>query len=62
MFGLALTMTFMTFKDIETFFVWLTIFSGFVVWSGLVDLWILIINLIILTVIISSNINKKRLG
>ena len=61
MFGLALVMTYLTYKDTETFFIWLTIFSGFVVWAGLVDLWILIICLIVLTVIITSNISKKRL-
>lgn len=61
MFGLALVMTKLTFNDIETFFIFLTIFSGFVVWSGLLPLWILIINLIILVLIIGNKV-KKRSG
>ena len=60
MFGLALVMTYLTYKDTESFFVWLTVFSGFVVWSGLVDLWILVINIIILSLIMLNNIYKRR--
>ena len=56
MFSLALLSTTLTYKDVETFFIFLTIYSGFVVWSGLIDLWILIICLIILTLIIGNNI------
>ena len=59
MFGLSLIMTYLTFKDSETFFIWLTVFAGFVVWSGLLDLWILIITLIGLCLIIAFNINKR---
>ena len=55
MFGLAMIMTFLTVRDTETFFLWLTIFTGFVVWGGLVDLWILIVCIIILTLIIINN-------
>lgn len=55
MFGLALVMTYLTYKDVETFFIFLTIFSGYVVWAGLLDLWVLIINVIILTLIIGNN-------
>lgn len=54
MFGLTLFMTYLTSKDTETFFIFLTIFAGFVVWGKLVDLWVLILCLIILTVIIIS--------
>lgn len=59
MFGLALVMTKLTFNDIESFFIFLTIFSGFVVWGGLLPLWILVLNLIILVIVISNSIRKK---
>ncbi len=60
MFGLSLFMTYLTSKDTETFFIFLTIFAGFVVWGELVDLWVLILCLIILTMIIISKSKKNR--
>lgn len=60
MFGMALVLTYMTFRDLETFFIWLTIFAGFVVWGGLLDLWVLILCLIILSVIMINIIYRKR--
>lgn len=62
MFLLALFMTYITFKDIETFFVFLTIFSAFVVWSGLVELWILVMCLIVLSLIIINKAFKKGIS
>lgn len=59
MFALALVLTKLTFNDLESFFIWLTIFAGFVVWSGLLPLWILIICLIIMILIIVNKIKKK---
>jgi len=56
---LALFLTFLTFKDTETFFIFLTIFSGFVVWAGLVELWVLVINLVVLTLIIINKTFRK---
>lgn len=61
MFSLSFLMTYLTYKDVETFFIFLTIFSGFVVWSGLIDLWILILTLIILVLIMANNISKGRI-
>lgn len=58
MFGLALVLTKLTFNDLESFFIWLTIFSAFVVWSGLLPLWLLIINLIIMVLIIANKVKK----
>jgi len=52
MFMLALIMTYWTYQDVETFFIFLTIFAGFVVWAGLIDLWVLIICVIVLCLII----------
>lgn len=60
MFGLALLMTISSQKTTESFFVWLTIFAAFVVWSGLIDLWILILLIVVLVVLVFSNIQKKR--
>lgn len=60
MFGLAFALSYLTYKDIESFFIFLTIFSGFVFWSGLIDLWILIINIIVITIILINNVNKRR--
>lgn len=59
MFGLALVMTFMTFKNTQTFFIWLTVFSGFVVWAGLIELWVLVLCIIILMMIFISNLKKR---
>ena len=61
MFGLALVMAKLTFNDIESFIAFLTVFSGFIVWSGLLPLWILIINLIILVLVIGNKVKKRVL-
>ena len=60
MFGLSLFMTYLTSKDTESFFIFLTIFAGFVVWGGLIDLWVLVLCLIVLTLIMifKSKSNK----
>lgn len=58
MFGLSLFMSFLTSKDTEGFFIFLTIFAGFVVWGGLLDLWVLVLCLIILTIIMITR-NKS---
>lgn len=58
MFMLTLLMTYATYKDLETFFIWLNIFAGFVVWAGLVDLWVLVITLIALVLIIIIKIRN----
>ena len=60
MFGLAFLMTVLTFKDIESFFIFLTIFSGFVVYAGLLPFSILVICFIITLLIIINNIRKNR--
>lgn len=62
MFSLAMLMTVSSQKTPESFITWLTIFCGFTVWSGLIDLWVLILMLIILTVMIFSNIRKRGLS
>ncbi len=59
MFALALLMTIASKKTTESFFIWLTIFAGFVVWSGLIDLWILILLIIMLVILIFSSLWKR---
>ena len=60
MFGLSLFMTYLTSKDTETFFIFLTIFAGFVVWGGLIELWVLVLCLIILTLVMISKSKSNR--
>ena len=63
MFGLAIVMTALTFNNMSSFFSWLTIFCGFVVWGGLLDLWVLILCIIALTVVIYFEMkDNKREG
>ncbi len=59
MFALAMLMTMLTNKDLETFFVFLTIFSAFAVWSGLIPLWITVVCIIILVLIIIDTSKRK---
>lgn len=61
MVGLSLLFTYITYKDITTFFVWFNIFGGFVVWAGLLPLWVVVLNLIIITLILANTFitNKK---
>lgn len=58
MFGLAMLFTQATYKDGQTFLIFLTIFCGFVVWSGLLDTWVLVLMIIVLTLVI-INITKQ---
>jgi len=50
-FGLAFTLDYLTFKDIKGFFIFLTIFVGFMVWANMLELWSLVMCLIVLTVL-----------
>lgn len=62
MFGLALIMNLVTVNNLSSFFIWLTIFNAFVVWGGLLPLWTLVLCIVILTLVIYSEINKKEAG
>ena len=59
MFGLAFVMNLITFDNMSSFFIWLTIFDAFVVWGGLLPLWTLVLCLILLTVVIYSEMRDK---
>lgn len=60
MFGLALVLNFMIFENLEGFIVFLTLISAFVVWADLLPLWVLILNVILLTISVYYEVNKKR--
>lgn len=62
MFGLAFLMNQLTFEELNTFFIYLTIFNSFMVWCELLPLWTLIVCLIITTIIIYIEIKTKRSG
>lgn len=59
MFAMAYVMWHLTSDDFEDFFIWLTIFNGFVCWGGLLPLWTLILNLLIMSLILYNKMNKK---
>lgn len=60
MFSLALIFSKITYNNLLSFFIFLTFFSGFVVASELLPLWVLILNVVILTIFIYYQINQKR--
>ena len=57
---LSLMFTMLTYKDIETFFIYLCVFGGFCVWSGLLPMWILVLNLIIIVLILGNNLFRGK--
>lgn len=59
---LALFMTYITYKDIQSFFIFFAIFSSFAVWSGLLDLWVLIVNMVVLSMILINLIYSRKRG
>lgn len=59
MFGLAFVMTALTFKNMSCFFIWLSIFSGVVIWAGLLPLWVLILCILLLGVVLYLEVNDK---
>lgn len=61
MFGFALFFTVLIEGSTKEFFVFLTLFNGFVVWSGLLELYTLILNIIVLCIIILLEYNKGRM-
>lgn len=61
MFGLAFIFMFLTKKTISSFFVWLVIFNGFMVWGGLLELWTLVLTLIILVAVIYLEVKGSSL-
>ena len=59
MFGLAMTLNYLTFKDTKAFFIYLTLFNALVYYGNLLPLWSLVLNFIVMTVIIYYEVSKK---
>ncbi|QYW08119.1 hypothetical protein 15570_00022 [Lokiarchaeota virus WyrdV1] len=59
-FGLAFFLNYLTYNDLPTFFIFLTIFDAFMVWVDFLPLWTLVICLIILTVIAYTSVKGKE--
>lgn len=59
MVGLALILNYLTYKDNVAFFIYLTIFAGFMVWAELLPMWTLIICIMILTTIIYMQLKSQ---
>ena len=59
MFILAFFMTYITYRNIRTFIIWLTLFSGFMVYAGLLDLWVMILCIIGMAIVIILKLFNK---
>ena len=59
-FGLALVFTVLLEKGLPVFLAFLSFFDTFAVWVGLLPLWTLVLCLIILTVLIYLELQKKK--
>lgn len=58
-FGLAFFFTVYTFKSLNSFLIWLMVFISFIVWVGLLPLWVLIFNMLIIVVIMILKYNNR---
>lgn len=61
-FGLAFVLNYLTYNDLPTFFIFLTVFDCFMVWANLLPLWTLIICIIVLTIIAYTNVKGKEVS
>ncbi|MBA7496342.1 hypothetical protein ES702_06942 [subsurface metagenome] len=59
MFGLAYILYSLTSDNIKVFFIWLAIINGFVVMGGLLPLWTLVLNMLILCLVIYLEIKER---
>lgn len=62
MFGIAFILTLITYKSLMSFVVWLTMTCAFVVYGGLLDLWVLIMCLIILTIVVFMQMRSQAVS
>jgi hypothetical protein len=60
LFSLSFMMTYLTSRDVEGFFIWLPVFAGFVVWAGLLPLWVLVLSVIVLVLITINRLRMRR--
>lgn len=59
-FGLSFALTWIIKKDIKVFIAFLLVFDGIMVWAGLLELWVLILNLVITSMIVYYYLYMKR--
>ena len=59
-FGLAFFLNYLTYNDLPTFFIFLTVFIAFMVWADFLPLWTLVLCLIVLTIIAYTNAKPKE--
>ena len=64
MVSLALLLTFISFDKFnpKVFLMFLSLTAGYMLYAGLIPLWVLIFCLIILIMLITMDINEKRKG
>jgi len=57
-FGFSLLLTVMTYRNLASFIIFAMIISGFMVFTGLIDLWVLVLFIIIFTLMFIVHIKK----
>lgn len=62
MFGLTFVMSYLTDESLNSFFIWLCIFNGFIIWGGLLPLWTFFLSIIVLTISIYLQITMNKNG
>ena len=61
-FGIALFLTYITYGDLESFVIWLTVAIGFMVFGGALPLWVLVLTIILLTIMVYLEFKSGGLG
>lgn len=57
-FGFSLLLTAMTYRNLASFIIFAMIISGFMVFTGLIELWVLVLFIIIFTLMFIVHIKK----
>lgn len=58
--GLAFVFTYLSKGNYRDFLLFFCLFSSFSVWVGLLDIWVLVLNLVIISVIILVSIMERK--
>ena len=61
-FGIAFILTSLSFKNVKAFLLYFTMFVGFFVYAGHLDLWMLIACIILDVVVIYTSMRSKKGG
>lgn len=62
LFGVSVLMTFITYKQLEVFFIWMVIIGTFLVYVGMIPFWILVILLIISITLTAIKFYRSSFG